>query len=496
MPHDTILTFDIGTSACKVCLWDAKGMLLSSADEAYPIHHPQPDWAEQDPEDWWRAAVTAARNCLADHDPKRIAVIGLSSQREGVVPMGPDGTPLAPCIIWMDRRCRDQAMRLGQEFGVSFLHQHTGLAPDPSYTACKLLWLREHQPEILDRATRLLQPRDYVYFRLTGAEVTDYTLASRTMMLDVRRHTWWPEIFKRIGVRQDQFPPIHRSTEAPYRLSRVAAQTLGIPDGIPVSLGAGDRPCEVVGIGASGKRVVDSVGTASSIAMTIERVPEDLGRVPCSVHALPGRWLLELGITTSASLMRWFRELLDLPPEQVATLDHEAAASPRGARNLLVFPFFMGARSVRWNADARGIFLGLSLGHTRGDIARAIMEGVGYETDACLRGLCELGLEPTEVVAMGGGARSDLWLQIKADILNLPVLRPRFTEAASLGAAVLAARSVGLIQDPDATAREWNPIERSVRPDPEAVRFYGKRRALYEDVYSAMLPLFPRLHAS
>ena len=494
MPSETILTFDIGTSACKVCLWDARGMLLASSDEAYPIHHPQPDWAEQDPEDWWRASVAAASRCLAGQDPRRVAVVGLSSQREGVVPVGRDGMPLARCIIWMDRRCRDQADRLAQEFGSSFLHRLTGLSPDPNYTACKLLWLREHQPDLIDGAVAFLQTRDYVYYRLTGQMVTDYTLASRTMMPDLRRHTWWPDIFRRIGVRQDQFPPIYRSTDAPYRLSRTAADALGLPEGIPVSIGAGDRACEGIGIGLFGQRMIDSVGTASNICMAIDQLPDDLGRVPCSVHAASGRWLLELGITTSGSLLRWFRELLDLPPGELHTLEREAAKSPPGARNLLVFPCFMGARSVRWDADARGVLLGLSLGHTRGDTIRAMMEGVGYETRSCLEGLRAIGIEPGEVVAMGGGARSDLWVRIKADILALPVLRPRYIETASLGAALLAARSVDLVDDLDSTARKWNPTEETVAPDPDAVQFYRERCALYEDMYGALRPLFPRLH--
>jgi xylulokinase len=492
---DTILTFDVGTSACKVCLWDRLGTLLASSDDAYPTHHPEPSWAEQDAEDWWRASVKAGRRCLEGQDPARIRVIGLSSQREGVVPLGRDGAPLARCIIWMDRRSRDQAIRLEEEFGLPFLHHLTGLAPDPNYTACKLLWLREHQPEILDRATTLLQPRDFLYYRLTGAQVTDYTLASRTMMLDLRNQTWWPDIFRRIDVRPEQFPPIHHSIEAPYRLSRSAATALGIPDGIPVSLGAGDRPCEAVGVELSGGRVVDSTGTASNICMVIDRLPEDLGRVPCSVHAIPGRFLLELGITTSGSAIRWFRELLALSPEAVTTLEREAAASPRGARDLLMFPFLMGARSVRWNADARGLLLGLSLGHTRGDIARAIMEGVGYEVGKCLEGLRTLGLTLGEVVVMGGGARSDLWARIKADILGLPILRPRYVEAASLGAALLAARAVDLIDNLDAAGREWNPIHDVIAPDPDAVRFYDGRRLFFEDVYRALVPLFPRLRA-
>jgi xylulokinase len=241
--------------------------------------------------------------------------------------------------------------------------------------------------------------------------------------------------------------------------------------------------------------MIDSVGTASNICMATDRLPDDLGRVPCSVHASPGRWLLELGITTSGSLMRWFRELLHLDPAEIITLEQEAEESPRGARDLLVFPCFMGARSVRWNADARGLVLGLSLGHTRGDIARAMMEGVGYETRSCLEGLRAIGIQPGEVIAMGGGARSDLWVKIKADILALPVLRPRYTETASIGAALLAARSVDLIDDMDVTARQWNPIQDTIEPDPEAVGFYEGRLALYEDLYRSLVPLFPRLHA-
>jgi xylulokinase len=494
MVLDTILTFDLGTTGCKVCLWDAEGALLSSADQGYPIHHPKPDWAEQDPEDWWQATVTAGRQCLAGQETSRIAAIGLSSQREGVVPIDRDGKPLSRCIIWMDRRCREQSLRLGEEYGISFLHHHTGVAPDPNYTACKLLWLRENQPDLLKEAITFLQPRDFLYYRLTGAPATDYTLASRTMMIDLRRQTWWCEMFDRVGVRLDQFPPIHRSTEAPHRVSVEAASTLGVPTGIPVALGGGDRSCEGVGAGLSGDRASDSTGTATQVSMVTSRLPENLGRVPCGIHAIPGRYLFELGASTTASAMRWLRELFGLPPEALESLEREAAQSPPGARNLLMFPFLMGARSTRWNPDARGLLLGLSLGHGRGDIARALMEGTGYEVATCLDGLRDLGIAPGELVVIGGGARSDLWAQIKADILGFPVYRPRYTEAASLGAAILAATAVGLIADPEATARRWNPPVETFIPNPEATRLYQDRRRLFDDVYTALQPLFPRLH--
>lgn len=493
---DTLLTFDLGTTGCKVCLWDSAGTLLASADQGYPIHHPKPDWAEQDPEDWWNAGLAAGRQCLAGQNTSRIAAIGLSSQREGVVPLGDDGQPLARCIIWMDRRCRPQCARLGEEFGESFLHHHTGVAPDPNYTACKLLWLQEHQPDLLARTSVFLQPRDFLYYRLTGQPAMDYTLASRTMMLDLRRERWWPEMFARVGIRVDQFPPVYRSIDAPHRVVADAASALGIPAGIPVALGGGDRACEGVGAGLSGSRASDSTGTATQVSMVADRLPEDLGRVPCGIHAIPGHYLFELGASTTASAVRWLRELFGLSPGEMTTLEREAAQSPPGARNLLMFPFLMGARSTRWNPDARGLILGLSLGHTRGDIARALMEGVGYEVATCLDGLRDIGVPPGELIAIGGGAKSDLWAQIKADILGVPVYRPRYTEAASLGAAILAATAVGLVSDPAATARAWNPPVQTFTPNAEATRTYTDRRTLFEDVYAALLPLYPRLHGT
>jgi xylulokinase len=229
--------------------------------------------------------------------------------------------------------------------------------------------------------------------------------------------------------------------------------------------------------------------------MVTERLPENLGRVPVGMHALPDRYLFELGVTTTASALRWLRELLGLGPEAMPALEAEVAASRPGADGLLMFPFLMGARSTRWNPDARGLLLGFSLGHKRGDIARALMEGVAFEIATCLAGLRDIGMQPREVVLMGGGARSAVWNQIKADVLGLPLLRPRYTEAASLGAAILAARAVGLIDNPEAAAAEWNPPLEIIAPRPEVAPLYAGRRALFDDVYQALVPLFPRLRS-
>jgi xylulokinase len=491
-----ILTLDLGTSSCKASLWNASGALLAAADESYPTHHPHPDWAEQHAEDWWRAACGAAHRCLAQHPggEKGIAAIGLSSQREGVVPVARDGRALGPCIIWMDRRSRGETETLVAEFGPARLHDVTGMIPDPTFTATKLLWLKTHAPEALGAAA-FLQPRDYLYFRLTGALLTDYTLASRTMMFDIRARTWWMPMLDRLGVRQEQLPPLYASTEAPFRLEWEGASALGLPPGVPVAVGAGDRPCEVLGAAVAGKRVMESTGTATNVSMVIQAVPSVLEISPCSIHALPGRWLLEMGIITTASVLRWFRELAGLPPEGMETLEAEAAKSPPGARGLVALPFFMGARSVRLNPDARGALIGLSLGHGRGDIARAIMEGVAFEVGACLRGLQGMGHAVEEVRVLGGGARSDLWCQIKADVLGLSLARLRHTEAASVGAALLAGAAIGLVTDPEAAAEAWNPVQVTFTPRSEAHRAYAAPARLFEDCYGALAPLFGRVAA-
>jgi xylulokinase len=230
--------------------------------------------------------------------------------------------------------------------------------------------------------------------------------------------------------------------------------------------------------------------------MVAQHLPDNLGRVPCGIHAVAGHYLFELGVTTTASALRWLRDLVGLGPEQTVILNREAIESPPGARGLLVFPFFMGARSTRWNPDARGLIMGLGLGHTRGDIARALMEGVGFEVATCLDGLRDIGIVPGELMVIGGGAKSDIWAQIKADVLAMPVSRPRYTEAASLGAAILAAAAVGLVGDPVAAARAWNPPVETFTPNPDAVVVYRERRRLFDDVYAALRPLYPRLHTA
>lgn len=432
----TILAIDIGTTACKAVLTGPDGSVAGMGQAEYPTHHPRPLWAEQDPEDWWHAAVEATRAALhaAGGRPFEVAAIGLSSQRETVALADAAGRPLARAISWMDRRGAEQVHRLVDKLGFEAIHRHTGMVPDAAFTLAKLLWLAEHEPELLGRARWLLQPRDFVAHRLTGQFITDPSLASRTMMWEAEAGRWWEPAFDELGIRPERFPPVVSSHAVIGRLSPAAASALGLPAGIPVVAGGGDRCCEALGVGLTLGQAMESTGTTSNLSVVVASLPERRDpRLAYTAHVLPGHWLAEQGLNATGAILRWLRQLAYSAEHRQARqeghdvyerMTAEAAEVPPGAEGLLLFPYFMGARAPRWQPTARGAVVGLTLQHGRAHLVRAAMEGVAFELRACHRVLEEAGLAPREVVAMGGGAKSRLWLEIKAAVLGVPLSVP------------------------------------------------------------------------
>lgn len=499
-----ILTYDLGTTACKTVIFDLQGRVLAEASQGYPTHRPDPLTAEQSPEDWWGAVVATTGHCLAamaaqGYSARDLVAIGLSSQREGVVPLDADGQKLGDCILWMDQRAQPQAEAMARDLGWERLHRTTGKIPNAMYTAAKLLWLREHQPDVFHRAVAFLQPKNYLCYRLTGMFANDYSLASVTMLLDVAHRTWWEEAFDYIGLRSDQFPPNYFSDEIVGHVTRAAAAALGLPSGLPVVIGAGDRACEATGAGVSASphsptpsRAMESSGTTTNVACASAEPIRDLDpRVLCSVHALRDQWLIEQGLTASGSIVQWcceqfYREAAD----PYAAFTAEAAARPAGSQGTLLLPFLAGARATRWNPKAHGVFFGLTLAHERGDLARSILEGVAFEVRACFRILQGMGLTPDEIVLLGGGASSSLWNQLKASVLNRPLHRPRVTEAASLGAMILAAAGIGAVEEPVQAARELNPLVETFSPNLGEAAVYAELVPLYEQLYERLEPVF------
>lgn len=498
-----LLAIDIGTTACKVVLFDEHGEALAQANHEYPISYPRPLWAEQDPNDWWKAAVAATRDCLSrveEDNRRRIAAVGLSSQRETMAAVDGDGEPLGPAILWMDRRSREQADAISRQFGKETIHRRTGMLPDATFSLTKLMWLAQNEPERVRKTRVFLQPKEFVGLKLTGVAATEPSLASRTMMFDLEKGTWIDELVEAAGISKEQLPPVIPSDAVLGKVTPEAAEALGLPSGIPVVAGGGDRPCEALGSGIGAQGVMESTGTTSNVSAPLNRLPETIeGGALCSRHVVAGYFLLEQGMSTTGAILRWFRDQFGYEEKERAQatgadpydlISEEAAKRPPGANGLIALPFFMGARATRWNPDARGVLFGLTLDHTKGDVARSLMEGVALEVAACLDVLRRAGHAPRAVRVLGGGAKAGLWNQIKADISGLEIEAPRVTEAASLGAAILAGTAVGLYADPMEAAKKLNPVESRFSPNPDHHRAYAKLRESYEALYRALEPLY------
>ncbi len=497
-----ILTFDLGTTACKTTLFDLKGQILAQAEKEYLLYHPQPMWAEQEAEDWWEAAVETCRQVLAGQEAEVLG-IGLSSQRETMVPISKDGKPLSRAIVWMDRRAHREAEELSRQAGRENLHQRTGMIPDSTFSATKLFWWQRHAQAIMREAVTFLQPKEYLAFRLTGVAATEPSLASRTMLYDIRKGEWCQDLVELVGLRPEQLPPLVSSTDVVGKLTAQAAEILGLPSGVPVVAGGGDRQCEALGAGISGQLAMESTGTTSNLSFATAQLPAELdARVVSSCHALPGQWLIEQGLTTTGSILRWYRDNF-AGPERMAAEDlgistydlisRQAANAKAGANKLLLLPFFMGAKATRWNPDARGVVFGLTLDHGRKELARAVMEGVAYELRACLDVLAGMKMLPERIVLMGGGSKGELWNQIKANVTGFAVGLPRQTEAASLGAFILAGAGIGLFLDPAATSQSINPVVRHFEVNRREKETYDGLYAIYNELYEATEKLTHRL---
>jgi len=489
---EAILTLDLGTSACKAMLFALDGAVLGAAGQEYPTHYPAPGAAEQDPADWWSAAVGAARRALAGAGEAEVLALGLSAQRETVLPVDGAGRPLRRAITWLDRRSQPQATAMAAAFGAEALHARTGMRAEATFSATKLRWLSEQEPDVVRQAALFLQPKDYLLLRLTGAPALDPTLASRSLLWSVH-DGWLTDLVAWTGIRPQQLPPVVPSGAVAGRLTPAAAAALGLGPGVPVAAGAGDRCCEALGAGVRpGGRAMVSTGTATNVSGALDRLPDPLPPgLLYTRHAVPGQWLAEQGMGTGGAVLQWLRDLLGLSGYEA--LDAAAAASVPGAHGLLLLPFFAGVRATRWNPAARGTWLGLSLGHDRGDLVRSVMEGVACEVRACLAVLRQCGRAPEALAVLGGGARSPTWCQIKADLTGLPVRVPRVSQAAAFGAMLLAGQAVGCWADPAARALALNPDRQCFEPAPQRRQFYAELYGLFDRLYAATAPLCAEL---
>jgi xylulokinase len=494
MTRTLILAHDLGTSGNKATLFDGEGHLIASSFAPYPTAYPQPNWAEQNPDDWWNAVCSTTRALLAESGiaADEIAAVGFSGMMMGCLPVDGDGTPLRSCIIWADQRAQQEATALAELCGAEAIYQRCGHRVSPAYVAPKILWLRAHQPEIYFQTARFLVPKDYIVHRLTGACATDYSDASGTLLFDLTTRRWDASILDKLGLDVDQLPFPYPSPAVVGEVTREAAEATGLAAGTPVVIGGGDGACAGIGAGVVEPGAAYCViGTSAWISVsTLEPVPDAQQRTMTFHHVHPERYA-PMGVQQLAGGAReWAWRAL--AGEPALDLDSIAADVAPGAAGLLFLPHLMGERSPYWNPLARGAFVGLAMPHGKAEMARAVLEGVGFGLQqilAILQGHVA-GIESLRLI--GGGGKSRLWQQILADIFGLPIeMLELKAEATSWGAAVAAGVGVGLY---DWTiAAERSRVVEVIAPNRANVARYAELAALYAEAYEALTPIHARL---
>jgi xylulokinase len=495
-----VLGVDVGSQGMKtVLLATGEARVVASAYAAYDPHYPAPGQAEEDPADWEHALATTVHTVLheAGVRPDMVVALALGSQVDGLVCVDAGGTVLRPAIIWLDRRATAECAQMEQLLAAATWFELTGANLDSSHVAPKMLWVRTHEPEIFARARYLLLPGSYLAYRLTGEAMVDYSNASSTLLLDVRQKRWSPNLLRITGIEEERLGRVAGATSVIGPLSAAAAARLGLTTRTLVAVGCGDEHAACVGAGVTAAGLVcDINGTAEPVCAAAARPIFDTGGLlETHCHADPQAWLIENPGFVSGGSYRWFLDALapevrnearrlDRSPYDL--LNAQAELTPPGAEGLIFLPCLSGAMTPTWNADARGVFFGLSMAHGRGHLVRAVLEGTAYGLRDNVERMEEIGLAPREIRAVGGGARSQLWLQIKADVTGQPVSVPQELETTALGAALIAGVAAGCFANLQEAGEAVVRVSRSVEPDLARHALYDEMYALYREVYAAL----------
>ncbi|MBA2598873.1 MAG: hypothetical protein H0V00_19810 [Chloroflexia bacterium] len=491
----SLLGIDVGTTACKAVAFDLAGRPLAAAAREYPLRTPHPGWIELDSDVVWdavQATVREVNTALADP----VQAIAVSTQGEAVTPIGPDGAALAPSQVTFDVRAVTQSDRLAHAIGRDRLARVTGHPPHPMHTIAKIMWWAENDPAMVERTWKFLCYGDLVSWRLGGEAAIDFSMAARTQVFDVVAGHWSAEILDAAGIARDKLPTAVPSGTPIGRVDPQLARDLGF-QGEPLLVAGGlDQSCGAYGAGVSAPgEAMFAIGTTVCLAPVFARRQERLiGTIyPCFPHVVSSQWITLAGNFTGGSLLRWFRDTLGAAEVTRASatgqdvydlLTAEAGDEPSP---LLVLPHFAGSGAPSNDPRAKGAIVGLTFGTTRGQLVRALLEGVMFEIALNRETLAGFGIYLTGVVAVGGGARSDRWLGIVADILGAPVRRSSQPEAACWGVARLAGEGAGLLQPASVTDEPGETA--SFQPDPERSGYYRERLAVYRELYGALRPL-------
>jgi xylulokinase len=491
------LGIDIGTGGSRALLVNAQGEVVAGVTQAHEdIQMQRPLWAEQRPEDWWNAARAAIRGVLAKAGATGadIAGIGFSGQMHGLVLLDDADQVIRPALIWCDQRSQDQVDWINRTAGKSFVVAQTANPVLTGFTAPKLLWVRDHDPASYERARKMLLPKDYVRFMLTGDHVGDVSDASGTALYDVVNRKWALPLAEKIGVSKDLLPPVYESAQIAGKVTAQAAELTGLAPGTPVVAGAGDQAASAVGNGIVQAGLVScTIGTSGVVFAHMDQVAYDpAGRVHTFCHAVPGKWHV-MGVTQGAGLsLQWFRNNL-APGAGYDALLEEAATVPAGSEGLQWLPYLMGERTPHLDALARGGWIGLTAKHTRAHLIRSLVEGVSYSLKDCLDIVESLGCEMESVRASGGGARSPIWRNILAGVFAKPIATLQTQEGSAYGAALLAMVGSGQFATVEQACAATIRENSRQNPEDELTTIYAAGHTLFRRLYPALKATFPKM---
>ena len=495
-----VLGIDVGTGGTRALIIDEKGRLISSATEEHePFASPQIGWAEQRPEDWWRATGVAVRKALgnANLSGQQIACVGFSGQMHGAVMLDESDEVVRPALIWCDVRTEKQCQDFTAKVGAERLIQLTCNPALPNFTLTKFLWVRENEPKNWRRVSSVMLPKDYVRFRLTGDRAIDMADASGTLLLDVTHRRWSKEILQAAEIDESLLPKLYESPDVCGQVSAAGATATGLKAGTPVVAGAGDQAAGATGMGIVTPGAVSAtIGTSGVVFAATDRPALDAkGRLHTFCHAVPGRWHVK-GVTQAAGLsLRWFRDRFgagaDDGRDPYDRLTAEAAKVPPGSDGLLWAPYLMGERTPHLDPNARGALIGLTASHTRGHVVRAILEGVAFSLRDSFTLFADMKVPVTRIRLGGGGARSPLWRQIQADVYGHEVEIVEAEEGAAYGAAILAGVGAKVWNSVDTACNEIVRVAQRVAPQPEAVKQMNASYAAYRRMYPALKSVLP-----
>lgn len=490
-----IAALDLGTTGCRTFIFNLTGDVIASDYQEWESFYPTPSYVEQDANLWWDSIKKTIEAAIKKSgiDKSEIVSLSVTNQRETIVPVDKEGIPLHNALVWQDRRTTDQVEYIKNKIGADKIYKTTGLTIDPYFSATKILWFKDKKPNIYNKTHKFLLVADFIIFKLTGKFVSDHSNLSRTMLFDINNLRYSEDISSEMGLDLDKMPD---PVESGVDIGEIVTEETDFDKKTLVVSGAGDQQSAALGVGiVSPGKIKCTTGTGSFILAYLSEPKFDPEkRVLCSCHAIPGAWVQEASIFTSGAALRWFRDQVGQAECMAATegqdpydiMSAEAEKSPIGANGLILIPHLIGAGAPHWNPYAKGILYGLSLGHQRRDLYRAVLEGVAFEVKKNIQVFKELRIDPTELLLTGGGSRSDFWNQIYADVLGITCVRNVIEEATSLGAAILAASGAGLFPDVAKAAENLCKVDKKWVPNEKNNRFYNEIYKFTYDLYDLL----------